>query len=94
MKRSVTASILAVSLVVAGCAGMSDTEQRTLSGGAIGAGAGAVVGAIAGSTAWGAAIGAASGAAGGYLYDRYEKTKEAEYQKGYNAGKGSKPKSQ
>jgi hypothetical protein len=73
---------------------MSDTQQRTLSGGAIGAGAGAVVGAMAGSTAWGAAIGAASGAAGGYLYDRYEKTKEAEYQKGYKAGQQSQPKSQ
>ena len=37
---------------------MSDVEQRTLSGGAIGACAGAIVGAIAGHTAWGAAIGA------------------------------------
>lgn len=94
MKRYVTAVILAISLTFAGCAGMSDTQQRTLSGGAIGAGAGAVVGAIAGNTALGAAVGAAGGAAGGYLYDRYEKTKEAEYQKGYKAGQQSQPKSQ
>jgi uncharacterized protein YcfJ len=94
MKRYVTAVILAISLAVAGCAGMSDTQQRSLSGGAIGAGAGAVVGAIAGNTALGAAVGAAGGAAGGYLYDRYEKTKEAEYQKGYKAGQQSQPKSQ
>ena len=94
MKRSVIAVILAISLAVAGCAGMSDTQQRTLSGGAIGAGAGAVVGAISGNTALGAAVGAAGGAAGGYLYDRYEKNKEAEYQKGYTAGQQSQPKSQ
>jgi hypothetical protein len=90
MKRSVTAVILSISLALAGCAGMSDTQQRSLSGGAIGAGAGAVVGAIAGNTALGAAV----GAAGGYLYDRYEKTKEAEYQKGYKAGQQTQPKSQ
>jgi uncharacterized protein YcfJ len=94
MKRSVTAVILSISLALAGCAGMSDTQQRSLSGGAIGAGAGAVVGAIAGNTALGAAVGAAGGAAGGYLYDRYEKTKEAEYQKGYKAGQQTQPKSQ
>jgi uncharacterized protein YcfJ len=94
MKRSIIVIILSISLALAGCAGMSDTQQRTLSGGAIGAGAGAVVGAIAGNTALGAAVGAASGAAGGYLYDRYEKTKEAEYQRGYKAGQQSQPKSQ
>ena len=65
MKRISLISILVTSLALGGCAGMSDTEQRTLSGGAIGAGAGTVVGAIAGHTAWGAAIGAASGLAGG-----------------------------
>jgi uncharacterized protein YcfJ len=86
MKRSILAVILAISLAFAGCAGMSDTQQRTLSGGAVGAGAGAVIGAMSGSAAWGAAIGAASGAAGGYIYDRHEKSKEAEYQRGYKAG--------
>lgn len=94
MKRSVTAVILAISLAFAGCAGMSDTEQRTLSGGAIGTGAGAIVGAIAGHTVWGAAIGAATSAAGGYLYDHHEKAKQAEYEKGYQAGQQSAKKSQ
>jgi len=56
-----------IGLELGGCVGMSDTEQRTLSGGAIGAGAGTVIGAIAGHTAWAAPIGAAAGAAGGYL---------------------------
>jgi len=86
MKKLSIVIFLVISLALGGCAGMSDTEQRTLSGGAVGAGAGAIVGAIAGHTAWGAAIGAAGGIAGGFLYDRYEKSKEAEYQRGYKAG--------
>ena len=94
MKKLTIILILIVSLTVFGCAGMSDTQQRTLSGGAIGTGAGAIVGAIAGHTAWGAAIGAATGAAGGYLYDHYEKSKEAEYQKGCKAGLQKAKKSQ
>jgi len=59
-------------LMVVGCAGMSTTQQRTLSGAGIGAGSGAALGAVTGgSPAAGAAIGGAAGAAGGYLYDRY-----------------------
>ncbi|MDD3579754.1 MAG: glycine zipper family protein [Desulfobacca sp.] len=67
------ALILVLTMLLGGCAGMSYTEQRTLSGGAIGAAGGAAVGAIAGSPAVGAGIGAGAGLLGGYLYDRYEK---------------------
>lgn len=57
--------------VLTGCANMTPQQQRTLSGGAIGAGAGAALGAITGhSIAGGAAIGAAAGAVGGYIYDQ------------------------
>ena len=83
--------ILVISLALGGCAGMSDTEQRTLSGGAIGTGAGAVVGAIAGHTGLGLAVGAAAGLAGGYLYDHHEKAQQKAhdeaYDQGYEAGK-------
>ena len=93
MKRISLISILVISLALGGCAGMSDTEQRTLSGGAIGAGAVTIVGAIAGHTAWGAAIGAASGLAGGYLWDHHKKAQQKAhdeaYEKGYEAGKKS-----
>jgi hypothetical protein len=75
--------VLIMLLMLVGCAGMSDTEQRTLSGGAIGAAGGAVVGAIAGNTGLGLAAGAAAGAAGGYLYDRHEKSKQQAYDEGY-----------
>ncbi len=67
-------AVLVVLFVLAGCAGMSPTEQRVLSGGAIGAGAGALVGGLAGgSPGVGAAIGAGAGALGGYLYDQSQR---------------------
>lgn len=70
--KVVAATILMIS--VAGCAGMSPTEQRMLSGGAIGAGAGAAVGAISGgSAATGAVIGGAAGVVGGIIVDEAEK---------------------
>jgi len=90
MKNITIVIALIIVLISWGCAGMSDTEQRTLSGGAIGAGAGAVVGAISGHTVMGAAIGAAAGAAGGYLYDKNQKSKEDAYRKGYEEGQKSK----
>ena len=63
-------TILLVGLVV-GCAGMTPTQQRTLSGAAIGAGAGAALSAITGnSIATGSAIGAGAGALGGYIYSK------------------------
>ena len=62
--------------VISGCAGMTDTQQRVLSGGAIGAGTGAAVGVLSGgSGSTGAVIGGAAGAAGGYIVDQSEKKK-------------------
>lgn len=56
------------------CTGMSDTQQRTLSGAAIGTAAGVGIGALTGGgLLWGAAGGAAIGAIGGYVYDQHEK---------------------
>lgn len=80
----------AVAIALGGCSGMSDTQQRTLSGGAIGAAAGAGIVAIAGANPiWGALGGAVVGAAGGYVYDQYEKSKQREYNEGYQAGKNA-----
>jgi osmotically inducible lipoprotein OsmB len=56
-----------------GCAGMSRTQQTTLSGGAIGATGGAVLGAVAGGNpAAGAAIGGAAGAGMGYIIGEHQ----------------------
>jgi osmotically inducible lipoprotein OsmB len=67
-------AVLVLVFMLTGCAGMSTTQQRTLSGGAIGAGAGALIGGVAGgSPGVGAAVGAGAGALGGYLYDRSQR---------------------
>lgn len=51
-----------------GCAGMTQQQQRTLSGGAIGAAGGAVLTGIAGgNAAVGATLGGAAGALTGYI---------------------------
>jgi len=74
MKKAVIL-LMVVALTVGGCSGMSSTQQRVLSGGAIGAGSGALIGWAAGSPAAGAAIGAGAGALGGFLYDQYQKSR-------------------
>jgi uncharacterized membrane protein len=74
MKKAVIL-LMVVALAVGGCSGMSSTQQRVLSGGAIGAGSGALIGWAAGSPAAGAAIGAGAGALGGFLYDQYQKSR-------------------
>lgn len=73
-------------LAVASCTGMSDTQQRTMTGALGGAAGGAVIGAIAGDAALGAGIGAAAGLAGGYLWDQHKKSQDRAYQNGYQAG--------
>ncbi len=87
MKR-LSVSLLIVALM-AGCTGMSDTQQRTLSGAAIGTAGGAAIGAIAGNAGLGAAIGAGAGIIGGLVVDKIEKDKEAAYSSGYNDGKAT-----
>ena len=69
-----TLAIMVAALVFSGCAGMSTTQQRVLSGGAIGASGGTLIGWAAGSPAIGAAVGGGAGMLGGYLYDQYQKS--------------------
>jgi len=77
-------------LFFAGCAGLSATEQRVLSGGALGAGSGALIGAAAGSAGIGAAVGGGVGLLAGYAYDRYQKTRETDSSNG-EAATAKKP---
>ena len=79
--------IVTVLVALAGCAGMSETQQRTLTGGTAGAAGGALIGAIAGNAGLGAAIGGATGLAGGFLYGKHEESKQQAYQQGVSAGK-------
>jgi len=73
MKKVIILLVVAT-LFLGGCSGMSNTQQRVLSGGAIGASSGALIGWAAGSPAAGAAIGGGAGLLGGYVYDQYEKS--------------------
>ncbi|MCE5393006.1 MAG: hypothetical protein JJ693_00205 [Acidithiobacillus sp.] len=67
--------IIGVIMGLAGCANMSPTGQRALSGGAIGATGGAVLGAVAGGNpAVGAAVGGAVGAGVGAALPKIERT--------------------
>jgi uncharacterized membrane protein len=74
-------AILAV-INLAGCAGMSETQQRTVTGGLGGSATGAVIGAMAGNAGLGAAIGAAAGTAGGFLYGKHKESEQRAYQQG------------
>lgn len=71
MRTLTLTAALCLTLGLAGCG--DTTTSRTLSGGALGAGAGAAVGAVAGNTGLGALVGAGTGLVGGYLYDQHKK---------------------
>ncbi len=66
--------IAAATLFLSACSGLSNTQQRVLSGGAIGTGVGVVGTAVTGGcVTCGAVIGGAVGAGAGYLLDQHEK---------------------
>jgi uncharacterized membrane protein len=73
MKKVLVLALVATFLVV-GCGGMTNTQQRVLSGGAIGASSGALIGWAAGNPAVGAAIGGGAGAMAGFVYDQVQKS--------------------
>jgi len=68
--------LLLCAALLAGCSDMNKTEQRVLSGAAIGAGTGAAATVLTGGCiSCGAAIGGAVGAGTGYVMDVIEKKK-------------------
>ena len=81
MKR-VSILLITVTINLSGCAGMSDTQQRTVTGGMGGAAGGALIGAIAGNAGMGAAIGAGVGIVGGYLYGKHKESEQKAYEQG------------
>jgi hypothetical protein len=86
-KSVIAALALAVALPLSSCAGMTDTQQRALTGSAGGAAGGAIIGAIAGNAGMGAAIGAGAGLLGGLVVDQHAKSKERAYDEGVSAGR-------
>ena len=85
--RNVLLVVLVMALVaVGGCAGLSPTEQTTLTGGAAGAAGGALIGAIAGNAGLGAAIGGGVGLLGGLLYGEHQQSVHDAYELGVQEG--------
>lgn len=63
--------VASIILPIVGCTNMSKTQQGTLSGGALGAGAGLGIAALSGGNLWvGTAVGAGAGALTGYMISK------------------------
>jgi len=74
MKHIAVVFIFLALVSMFGCAGMSRTQQKTLSGAGIGAGGGAILGAVTGgSPIVGAVVGSGVGAVTGYILGEKEK---------------------
>jgi osmotically inducible lipoprotein OsmB len=74
MRRAIVPLAALALLGTVACSNMNETQQRTVSGGAIGAGVGTVGAAITGGCIWcGTLIGGAVGAGSGYIYDQVKK---------------------
>ena len=82
--------VIALVAMLAGCADMSQTQQRTVTGAAGGAAAGGIIGAIAGNAGMGAAIGAGIGGTGGFLLGRHNESVDRAYQQGRASASQSK----
>jgi len=89
MQRFMLPIIVVVIISLAGCTGMSATQQSTVTGGAAGAAGGALIGAMAGNAGLGAAIGGAAGLTGGFLFGKHEESKQQAYQQGVADGRKS-----
>jgi osmotically inducible lipoprotein OsmB len=74
---------LATAVLLTGCAGMTDQEQRMATGAAIG---GAAVGVATGSWGW-AALGAAAGAGTGYLVEAQRERERDAFRRGVEEGR-------
>jgi len=82
--------LAAAGVLLAGCADMTPTQQRALTGTAIGAGGGAIIGAIGGNAGFGAAAGAGAGLLGGLLVDQSRQAQDNAFRQGFAAGQQSR----
>ncbi|MDP1892813.1 MAG: OmpA family protein [Hydrogenophaga sp.] len=73
MPRAITTAVLVAAITLTGCANMTQTQQDSAKGAAIGAAAGALLGVATGGSkraGTGAVIGAGAGALGGYIWSQ------------------------
>jgi len=74
--------IISATAILAGCAGMTDQQQRMASGAAIG---GVAAGAVSGKWGWGLA-GAAVGAGTGFLIESQREREREAFERGVEQG--------
>ena len=77
------AAMIGAAVILAGCAGMTDQQQRMATGAAIG---GVAAGAVSGSWGWGVA-GAAVGAGTGFLIESQREREREAFQRGVDEGR-------
>lgn len=90
MPRAITAAFLVATITLTGCANMTQTQQDSAKGAAIGAAAGALLGVATGGSkraGTGAVIGAGAGALGGYIWSQKMQEQKAAMEKA-TAGTG------
>ena len=75
MRSTRLAIMLLAGLGLAGCEGMSPTQQNIGIGALGGAAIGGIAGSFSGNAGMGALIGAGVGGAGGYLYDQSQQSR-------------------
>ncbi|MEA5098662.1 MAG: OmpA family protein [Burkholderiaceae bacterium] len=68
MRNKLTVTALAAAVALSGCTNMTQTEQDTLGGAALGAIAGAAIGSASGNAGHGAIIGAVVGGTAGHIW--------------------------
>lgn len=82
MKNAITATILAASLAVSGCANLTDDQKATATGATAGAIGGGVLATLLGANEGWTAAGALAGAAAGAMVARNSQTGECYYANG------------
>ena len=80
------ALVLALALPLGACQNPDPTLTRAGTGAAGGAAVGGLIGSMSGNFGWGALIGAGAGVAGGLLFDYHQREREAQFQRGVQAG--------
>jgi hypothetical protein len=85
------ALLLALALPLGACQNPDPTLTRAGAGAAGGAAVGGLIGSMSGNFGWGALIGAGAGAAGGLLFDYHQREREAQFQRGVQAGQQQQP---
>ena len=86
MKKIAIVAFAALFINITGCADMSATQQRTVTGGL----GGAAICAMAGNAGMGTLIGGAAGPKGGFLYGRSRDAQDRAFQEGLRQGQSSR----